>query len=324
MSDLTGAIWQLVGTGAGRPYADEMIRYGVMLAGPGDAGPWTSTTFNDNFALRDTLRWFAETAELNDRVVLRMGRTTIRAVGLIAGPYEYSDRFDDVNGLDRQHYRRVRWFELPSEYDFGELVFGQQPGSFSRTRNGVVRAFVERLLASDPRAWQTAPLPPFPPQELPLENAPPRLMALIGQAQDLLVTYADGLRFGAAPSEDELVAHFAVPLLRELGWPAELVGVKWRNVDIALFRSLPRSPDNCELVVEAKRLGVGVEPALIQARGYVRALSLTCDVAVTDGIRWRRYARAMDYAPCGYANLARPKVRAADLFASLQGPRWSV
>jgi hypothetical protein len=120
-----------------------------------------------------------------------------------------------------------------------------------------------------------------------------------------------------------MVAHFATPLLRELGWPAEFVGVKWRNVDIALFRSLPRSPDTCELVVEVKRLGVGVEGALIQARRYVQSLSLTCDVAVTDGIRWRRYARDLDYAACGYANLARPKARAADLFARLQGPRWS-
>jgi hypothetical protein len=323
MSDRAGTIWQLVGTGAGRPYADEMIRHGVMLAGPGDAGPWPSTGYSDNFALRDTLRWFAETAEIGDNVVLRMGRTTIRAVGLIAGPYEYSDRFDDVNGLDRQHYRRVRWFELPSEHDFGQLVFGQRPGAFSRVRSRVVRGFVERLLGSEPSAWQAAALPPLPAEEPPLENVPVRVMALVGQAQDLLTLYGDDGRFGAAPSEDEMVAHFATPLLRELGWPAEFVGVKWRNVDIALFRSLPRSPDTCELVVEVKRLGVGVEGALIQARRYVQSLSLTCDVAVTDGIRWRRYARDLDYAACGYANLARPKARAADLFARLQGPRWS-
>jgi hypothetical protein len=147
-------------------------------------------------------------------------------------------------------------------------------------------------------------------------------MTLVGQAQDLIGLYVDGPRFGSAPSEDEMVAHFVVPLLRDLGWPPELVGVKWRNVDIALFRSLPRSADTCELVVEAKRLGVGVEPALIQAQGYVDAHALACDVAVTDGVRWRRYARTRGYAACGYANLARPKSRAVDLFASLQGPRW--
>jgi hypothetical protein len=323
MSDWTGSIWQVVGSGAGRPYAEEMLRDGVMLVGPGDGGPWSPSRYDYDFNLRDRLGWFAATAAVDDAVVLRMGRTTIRAVGLIAGPYEYSDRFDDVNGLDRQHYRRVRWFELPSEYAFGEAVFGQRPGAFSRVRNRIVRDLVQRLLASEPTAWQTGPLPPLPPEEPPLGDVPSRLTALVGQAQDLLGLYIDNLRFGSAPSEDELVAHFAVPLLRELGWPPELLGVKWRNVDIALFRSLPRSADTCELVVEAKRLGVGVEPALIQARGYVEALTLACDVAVTDGVRWRRYARARGYASCGYANLARPKARAADLFASLQGPRWN-
>jgi hypothetical protein len=323
MSDWAGTIWQVVGMGAGRPFADEMIQHGVMLVGPGDGGPWSPTKYAYDFNLRDRLGWFATTAATDDAVVLRRGRTTIRAVGLIAGPYEYSDRFDDVNGLDRQHYRRVRWFELPSEHDFGEPVFGQRPGAFSRVRSGVVRGFVERLLASEPSAWQAAALPRLPPEEPPLKVVPPRLMGLVGQAQDLLGLYLDGLRSGNAPSEDELVAHFAVPLLRALGWPAELVGVKWRNVDIALFRSLPRSPDTCELVIEAKRLGVGVEPALIQARDYIQGLALACDVAVTDGIRWRRYASTQNYAPCGYANLARPKTRAADLFASLQGPRWN-
>jgi hypothetical protein len=323
MIEPTRATWQVVGAGAGRPYVEEMIRYGVMLIGPGDGGPWTPTRYGDDFALRDTLRWFADAATLGDVVVLRTGRTTIRAAGLIAGPYEYSDRFDDVNGLDRQHYRRVRWFELPSVHDFGELVFGQRPGAFSRVRNGVVRRLVERLLASEPSAWQMASLPPLPPEEPPLGNVPRRLMAMVGQAQDLMGLYLDGLRFGNAPSEDELVPHLVVPLLRDLGWPPELVGVKWRNVDVALFRSLPRSADTCELVVEAKRLGVGVEPALIQAQGYVETLSLACDVAITDGIRWRRYAQTRGYASCGYANLARPKARAADLFESLHGPRWN-
>jgi len=323
MSGWTGTLWQVVGIGAGRPYVDEMLRYGVMMVGPGDGGPWSPTRYDYDFNLRDRLGWFATTAATHDAVVLRMGRTTIRAVGLIAGPYEYSDRFDDVNGLDRQHYRRIRWFELPSEHDFGEAVFGQRPGAFSRVRSGVVRGFVERLLASEPSGWQAAALPPLPPEEPPLKDVPLGLMGLVGQAQDLMSLYLDGPRFGNAPSEDELVAHFAVPVLRALGWPPELVGVKWRNVDIALFRNVPRSPESCHLVIEAKRLGVGVEPALIQARGYVQSLALSCDVAVTDGIRWRRYANAQDYAACGYANLARPKTQAADLFASLQGPRWN-
>ena len=54
--------------------------------------------------------------------------------------------------------------------------------------------------------------------------------------------YQDPQQFGNVPTEDELVAHFVVPFLKGLGWPAELIGVKWRYVDVALFRSLPRTP----------------------------------------------------------------------------------
>jgi hypothetical protein len=43
-------------------------------------------------------------------------------------------------------------------------------------------------------------------------------------------------------------------------------------------------------VIEAKRLGAGVEGALEQAKGYVEALGIPRDVIVTDGIRYRMYA----------------------------------
>lgn len=323
MTDWTGAIWQIVGAAAGRPYAEEMVRYGVMLVGPGDRGPWASPQFDDDSAVRETLRWFAESAAVGDAVVLRTGRSAIRAVGLIAGAYEYSERFDDVNGLDRQHSRRIRWFDLPAVHEFETLVFGQQPATFSRVRSDVVRGVVAQLLGSEPVGWQIAPLPALPPEEPPLERIPPKLAALVGQAQDLLPLYGDNERFGSPPTEDEMVAHYVVPFLRDFGWPPELVGVKWRNVDVALFSSLPRSFLTCELVIEAKRLGVGVEAALHQAQGYVEGLALAADVAVTDGIRWRRYSRAQDFAPSGYANLARLKARAVTLFDTLQGPRWS-
>lgn len=323
MKAWTGVIWQVLGVGAGRPYVEEMVRHGVMLVGPGDAGPWNAARYHDDFALRDTLRWFAETAALNDAVVLRVGRRSIQAVGLIAGEYGYSDRFDDVNGLDRQHCRRVRWFKLPVEHDFEDAVFGRQPGPFSRVRDARVHAVVRRPLSSEPSGWQIAGLPPLPAEEPLLADLSPRLAALVGQAQDLLRLYLDPERFGPAPTEDEMVAHFVVPLLRDLGWPPEQIAVKWHFVDVALFCRLPRSTDTCQLVIEAKRLGVGVDAALLQARGYVRTLNLDCDVVVTDGIRWRRYARAQDYGPMGYVNLARPKARAADLFAGLQGSRWS-
>ena len=127
----------------------------------------------------------------------------------------------------------------------------------------------------------------------------------------------DSEKFGTIPTEDELVAHLVVPFLKALGWPAELIGIKWRYVDVALFRTLPRAPENCHLIIEAKRLGTGVEAALEQACGYLKDLGIRRDVVVTDGVRYRLYSHANDFDGVAYANLHRLKQPALDLFTGL-------
>jgi hypothetical protein len=74
----------------------------------------------------------------------------------------------------------------------------------------------------------------------------------------------------------------------------------------------------CQFVIEAKRLGAGVEGALEQAKGYVAALGFACDVVVTDGVRYRMYSGGRGFEPIAYANLARLKQPAAELFARMQ------
>ena len=71
---------------------------------------------------------------------------------------------------------------------------------------------------------------------------------------------------------------------------------------------------------DAKRLGAGVEGALGQAKGYVQALGTPRDIVVTDGVRYRLYAAAQDFAPAAYANLVRLKEPALDLFNRLKRP----
>ena len=51
-------------------------------------------------------------------------------------------------------------------------------------------------------------------------------------------------------------------------------------------------------------MGAGVEGALEQAIGYVSDLGVTCDVVVTDGIRYRMYEASKDFELVAYANLA--------------------
>ena len=42
---------------------------------------------------------------------------------------------------------------------------------------------------------------------------------------------------------------------------------------------------------------------LEQATGLFSALGVSCDVVVTDGIRYRMYEASKDFAPVAYANL---------------------
>lgn len=313
------AVWQISAGPASRSYAGVFLNHGVALIGPGDAGPWGPARDDGDFE-GGFVRRFASEVEAGDTFLLRTSIATIAAVGLVAGKYQFVNAFDDVNGWDLQHARRVRWCRLPDEHSFASAVFGANPPRCSRVWNEEVLDFAERFLKSPPTHWQTAPLPALPSEDPPLDEVPDVLVGLVAQAADLVPFLQDPQAFGELPSEDELIAHFVVPFLRALGWPPERIAVQWRHIDVAVFRALPRTPESCHLVIEAKRLGAGVEGALEQARGYVEALGVPRDVIVTDGIRYRMYAGDRGFEHVAYANLARLKQPAATLFARMQRP----
>lgn len=311
------SVWQLAAGQSTRPYGDVFLKYGVGLIGPGDAGPWNPERDDDEFE-GGFVRRFANEMQNGHVVLLRTGMATISAVGIVASDYVYLNQFDDVNGWDLQHARRIRWCKLPQEYTFSSPVFGANPTRCSRTWNEEVMDYAERFLNSPPFNWQNAPLPELPADEPSLPEIPEALQGLVGQAHDLSFLYWDRQGFGGYPSEDEMVAHFIVPFFRALGWPPERIAIKWRYIDVSVFDKLPRVPESCRFVIEAKRLGAGVEGALEQAKGYVEALGVHRDVVVTDGIRYRMYSCEKHFAPLAYANLIRLKKSATDLFSRLK------
>ena len=312
-------IWQISALAGAASYAEVFIKNGVALIGPGDAGEWRPDHDDTDFE-GSAVRRFATEVKQGDVFLLRTAANRISAVGLVASDYLFSDQFDDVYGRDLQHARRVRWCLLPQEYGFVEELFGSRPPRFSRTESPDVQLYVQQFLGSPPTWWQTAPLPSLPKGQPEISEVPSPLTNIVSQVADLVPLYQDSRQFGNVPTEDEMIAHFVAPFLKGLGWPAELIGIKWRYVDLALFRSLPRVPENCFLIIEAKRIGAGVEAALGQARGYLEDLCICRDVVVTDGVRYRLYSHANNFEGVAYANLHRLKQPAMDLFRRLGRP----
>ena len=129
--DSSHAVWQISAGPASRAYAEVFLRHGVALVGPGDAGPWNPERDDDEFE-GGFVRRFASEVKTGDVFLLRKGIATIAAVGLVAGDYLYANAFDDVNGWDLQHVRRVHWCRLPVEQVFGGAVFGAKPMARAR------------------------------------------------------------------------------------------------------------------------------------------------------------------------------------------------
>lgn len=312
----TTAVWQVSGGPVDRPYAELFLTHGVALIGPGDDGPWRA----ERPGSAGPVRQFAQDLRVGDLLLLRTAINEIVAVGLVAGEYAFFEAFDDVQGWDLRHGRRVRWCRLPEPYRFAGSVFGANPRRLSRVQSDDVVDYARSFLTSGLTHWQSAPLPALPAVDPPLEEIPEPLRDVVGLARDLLGLYGDEERLGDAPNENEMIAHFIVPLLRALGWPQERIGVEWRRIDVALFDALPRSPESCRFVIEAKRLGTGLEGARKQAEEYVAGLGVARDVVVTDGFRYRLFDHENHFAPVAYANLARLKQPSLALFDRLRRP----
>jgi len=315
-SNRTPNVWQISGGPVDRPYAEVFLKHGVVLLGPGDEGPWQPGRGDSSG--QSFVRRFAEELEVGDLLLLRTAIDTIAAVGIVAGGYEYLEPFDDVKGWDLRHGRRVRWYRLPEPYRFGSSVFGANPMRCSRVQNTEAVDYARSFLTSGLTHWREAPLPALPLVEPLLDEVPENLRDVVGLARDLAGLYGDEERLGDAPNENEMVAHFVVPFLRALGWPPENIAVEWRRIDVALFDALPRTPENCRFVIEAKRLGTGLKGARKQAEDYVARLGVSRDVVVTDGFRYRAFACEEGFAPVAYANLARLKQSSLALFDKLR------
>jgi hypothetical protein len=301
-------VWQIAAGDQKRKYPEWFLNYGVGLIG-GDPE-------------KNPVKSFKNNVKLGHIFILRDGALKITAVGLVVSGYRHLERFDDVNGWSLTDAYRVKWCQLPRPKRLRSLRFGKTPSRFSRVHDTSLTSYAVSIVRSTRRKLKASRLPRLPRVQPSLRRLPKRLEKTIDVAERLssLFWQEDGPNYH--PAENELVALVVVPFLLALGWPPEQIALNWQigkgKVDVAIFKKMERSPENCAVVIEAKRLGDGIEAAIKQARDYASQPGMKADVVLTDGIRYALYSRRSGYTRVSYANLANLKEMAARLFSRLK------
>jgi hypothetical protein len=314
-------IWQIAAGDTNRDYSDLCLKWGVVLNGPGDLGPWPNckdALLSQGVSKRKIadIHRFADEIKDGDVVLLRMGTTVIRGVGVIRGSYEYSDTFGDIDGWDLQHIRRVQWIW---KSDGNTKKFPKYTLKYGDTTQRIDSKQIDQWLSTiDFSVLPKLKLPDLPQSD----NQPVDLNSIAEYLFDHgvasssienlvreigeLTRIAAWYRKSGNPSEEETRAYLVAPLLRALGWTPQKMAVEWKNVDIALFKQLPRADNNLVAVAECKKMNLSCLTAKSQAESYSAGKPSCQRLIVTDGIRYGVFLRQKkEYKLFAYMNLTR-------------------
>ena len=319
--DLTDRnLWQVGAGDTERSYGDICKRFDVLIAGPGDPGPYSDEKYRHYGDIRHSLRRIWREAKRGDIVLLRLGTNRILAVGEIADSEAgIHEAFADIDGWDLQHCRRVRWIDN-TEKTFPIRTLGGQVRTFSAVKVKVVRDWVEGLTASEAELNRDLAVIPEPGRRLALDELG-KLLFIEGlpseYADKLMHTFSSLQRLASwywnktkrptgRPSENETICYLVVPLLFSLGWSQQTAAIEWNRVDIALFSGMPPTDNTLRCVVEAKFLNKSVFLPVGQAKHYALEKGREqCDkLIVTDGIRYGLHRRSgRDFILESYLNI---------------------
>ena len=321
--DIEGkTIWQQAAGDKDRNYVDICLRWNVILNGPAEFGPWKSYKDNPPEYNVAGIRRFCEDMKAGDTVVLRLGTDLVHAVGQIVGNYEYCEEFNDIDGWDIGHVRRVRWLWEskgdPKIFPTHTLKWGDTTQQLNIEKSKEVVDWLKTLEISNHR-W-TSELPELPEmvKELEIEKvseylfdkgvASDSISSLMAQINEF-IRIANWCWKNGGISEHETICYLVVPLLRALGWTPQRMAIEWNKIDIALFSKLPRDKASVSVVVEAKKMGAASLSAFTQAKKYSKEYPDCKRVIVTDGLRYGVYVRKSgeDFGekPYAYMNLNR-------------------
>jgi hypothetical protein len=174
-------IWQCAcgngfqdGTDAFRCYRNVCLDWGVIVIGPGRAGPFPECIerYKDIDYIhkkpsrlqdeKDFTVLFAgervgktEGAKDGDIVVLRFDWSTALAVGVIEGDYGWhcmfgAERFEEFEGWDLEHYRRVRWLWTVGKDFSKDVIIGKD--RFGEIYDTRVIKWVKELIPNIPES----------------------------------------------------------------------------------------------------------------------------------------------------------------------------
>ena len=323
-------VWQHAAGDRGHEHVDICLEWEVILIGPGDK-PWSETEQDHQ---RKEAVALCEEMQSGDIVVLKMGLSAIYGVGLIA-EYSWCDEFNDVDGWDLGHTRRVRWVWTYKENNDTAMEFDGKPLARSTTcrlYSSEILDWLKRLSVVEHDQNYSHKVLPEKQKEVTREDIAKHLFDM-GMASDsirnLLDQHGEFLRIAnwynehweEWPSEHETVSHLVVPLLRILGWTPQRMALEWKmkgkkeRMDLALFARLQqdtgetRVGKNLECVVEAKRLrDPCLSWAVSQAKGYGHEIESCQRLIVTDGLRYGVFTRGSAnkrFALYAYLNLIR-------------------
>ena len=319
-------LWQHAAGDSDHNHVDICLKWGVILNGPGGEGEWNGGTHYGYLGRKQAdLRRFCEEMEIGDIVVLRIGTREIYGVGIV-GEYKWCDEFNDVDGWELGHTRRVCWLwrydvngqpkDDPQYFDTYTMKLGD---TTQRLDAPDVISWLESLEIPDDQA--SHPLPDLPDKSSEVSSdeiaaylfdkgiASDSTRNLLDQNGEFIriANWYDNWEWGASSSEHETVSHLVVPLLRILGWTPQRMALEWNRIDIALFSRMPRDPEYLSVVVEAKKVrNACLSWAVSQAQGYASALPNCRRLVVTDGLRYGIFTREdEEFSPYAYLNLTR-------------------
>ena len=311
--------WQVAAGSLGRDYYQEFLKYGIAFVG----GKQQIETMNK--------------VSLGDTVVLKVGKSKIRAVGVVVernGKHngnannERKDWLLDFDGWYLPAYCYVDWHRPPDPIAVPSLT----RHTISKIHGNIIKRKADEIIASYPICGVAEE--PDNVTDLDDDVMLDHLIAtgFRTSAADDLVNTIKRIRLLAqyyhtkCKSEDvrehEARTFLIIPFLLSLGWSEQQLKIelssKGRKIDVAGFKSVYKrnergkaNDEDCILIVESKGFSQGLDLAHSQGKAYANQFPNCETVVASNGYCYKAYARTTDKdfseKPSAYLNLLRAK-----------------